>query len=207
MKTKTWTIIGAGGLVNDIIDAIASRGEGTECIVLNMDINKEILEKVPAQVKVIELREFSPSTDFYVFGFVDPNKQSLIDDLRQFHLEYANLVHRHAYVPENVKMGKGNYIGPGAVLATYVELGNFNYINRSASIGHDSRILDFNEFGPGCTVAGKCHIGRYNHLYSGCVVINNIRLGDGITIGAGGVVIRDILQAGTYAGVPARELI
>jgi serine acetyltransferase len=80
-----------------------------------------------------------------------------------------------------------------------------SYVNRAASIGHDTKILDFNEIGHGCTVAGKCNIGNRNHLYSGCVVINNVRMGDEITVGAGGVVLKDILEAGTYVGVPARK--
>jgi sugar O-acyltransferase (sialic acid O-acetyltransferase NeuD family) len=205
MRTNTWTIFGAGELIYDIIDAVASRGQRVEYIVLNMDINRSLLERIPEEIKIIRLDEFYPSTDYYFFGFVDPNKRPLLAGLKQYNLKYANLIHGHSYVPENVKMGEGNYVGAGVVVATYVELGNFNFVNRAASIGHDTKILDFNEIGPGCTIAGRCNIGNRNRLYSGCVVINNVRMGDEITVGAGGVVLKDILEAGTYVGVPARK--
>jgi sugar O-acyltransferase (sialic acid O-acetyltransferase NeuD family) len=206
LRKPTWTIFGVGNLIGDLIDAIESRHQKADNVVLNMDPDETKMRSIPPTTKIIELNEFKPSTDFYIFGFVDPNKESFLSSLRRYNLRYSNLIHKFSYVPKNVSMGEGNFIGAGVVLATHIKMGDFNYINRSASIGHDTHLLSFNELGPGCTIAGNCEIGCKNHFYSGSVVINNMHIGDNITIGAGGVVIRDILEPGIYTGVPAKKL-
>jgi sugar O-acyltransferase (sialic acid O-acetyltransferase NeuD family) len=206
MKTKTWTLFGAGNLINDIADAVESRDQRTEFLVLNMELDKKVLDKIPRSIKIIHLNDFAPSTDFYVFGFINPNKNPFLENLKRFNLPYSNLIHKFSYVAKTVEMGQGNFIGAGVVLAPRVKLGDFNFVNRSASIGHDAEILHFNHFGPGCTVAGECKIGNRNFLGVRSAIINNVTIKDDITVGAGGIVIKDILESGTYAGVPARKL-
>jgi sugar O-acyltransferase (sialic acid O-acetyltransferase NeuD family) len=206
MKTKTWTIFGAGNLINDIIDAIESRDQRAAVLVLNMELDKKILEKIPRSIKIIHFADFVPSTDFYFFGFRVPNKKPLLESLKKFKLRYANLIHKFSYVAKTVEMGQGNFIGAGVVLAPNVKLGDFNFVNRSVSIGHDTEIFHFNHFGPGCTVAGECKIGNRSFLGTRSALINNVKIGDDVTVGAGGIVIKDILESGTYAGVPARKL-
>jgi sugar O-acyltransferase (sialic acid O-acetyltransferase NeuD family) len=206
MKTETWTIFGAGGLINDFIDAIESNDQHAEYLVLNIELDRKILQKLPASIKTLKLEDFEPATDCYFFGFADPNKLALLESLKKFDLNYENLIHKFSYVPRNVKMGKGNFIGAGVVLATKVQLGDFNYINRSASLGHDTQIAHFNQFGPGCTIAGNCRIGSRNNFYMRSVIVNDLEIRDAIKVGAGGVVTKNILEPGTYAGVPARRL-
>lgn len=205
MKIKTWTILGAGYLINDIIDAIESREQCVKFLVLNMELDKDVLEKIPKSIKIISLDDFVPSTDFYFFGFARADKMPLLARLKKFNLSFANLIHKFSYVPVSVKLGQGNFIGAGAVLATNVQIGDFNFINRSVSIGHDTQILDFNQFGPGCTLAGMCRIGNRNNFYTQSTVINNIKIRDKITVGAGGVVVSDILEPGNYVGVPVKK--
>ena len=45
MKTENWTIFGAGNLINDIIDAIESRDQRVEFLVLNMALDKKVRGK------------------------------------------------------------------------------------------------------------------------------------------------------------------
>ena len=205
MKNKTWTIFGAGELIGDIFDAIDSRGEQAGSVVLNMELERKILDKIPGSVRMIRLEEFTPAADFYFFGFINPNKRPILESLQKYHLSFSNLVHKFSWVPKNVEMGQGNLIGAGVVLASHVKLGNFNFVNRAASIGHDTRIQDYNHFGPGCTVAGNCKIGNRNIFYTRSAVINEIEIKDDVVIGAGGVVVKDILSSGTYIGVPVRK--
>jgi sugar O-acyltransferase (sialic acid O-acetyltransferase NeuD family) len=206
MKTKTWTIFGAGNLINDIADAIESRDQRAEFLVLNMELDKKVREKLSGSIKIQHFNDFAPSTDFYFFGFINPNKKPFLESLKKFKLLYSNLIHKFSYVAKTVEMGQGNFVGAGVVLAPHVKLGDFNFINRSASIGHDAEILDFNHFGPGCTVAGDCKIGNRNFLGTRSALINKVRIKDDITVGAGGIVIKDILESGTYAGVPVGKL-
>lgn len=206
MKIMTWTIFGAGGLIHDINEAIELIGQRIDVLVLDMELDRHFLEKIPSSIKIIKLEDFQPSTDHYLFGFIDPNKKPLLESLNKFNLHYSNLIHKFSYVSKTVKMAQGNYISAGVVLATNVRLGSFNYINRSVSVGHDTELLNFNHLGPGSTVAGNCKIGNNNFLGAGSVMINKLKMKDEITIGAGGVVVKDILDPGTYVGVPVRYL-
>jgi sugar O-acyltransferase (sialic acid O-acetyltransferase NeuD family) len=206
MGTKSWTVFGAGNLINDIHDAIESNKQRLKLIVLNMEVSTELLNKIPSSIKVISIDNFEPSTDYYFFGFINPNKKPLAESLKKYKLTYSNLVHKFSYVSKTVETGQGNFIGPGAVVAPNVKLGDFNYINRLSSIGHDTVVSDCNHFGPGCTVAGRCKIGNKNFFGTGSAVIDGLEIGNEVTIGAGGVVIKSITEKGTYAGVPIRKI-
>ncbi|MGA9048611.1 MAG: hypothetical protein WB588_06415 [Dehalococcoidia bacterium] len=204
MKTKTWTVFGAGHFINDIQDAIESNGQALKAVVLNMELSPDILNKIPHRAELINIDKFRPFTDCYFFGFTNPDKQDYLQSLAKYNLVYANLIHKFSHVARTVTMGQGNFVGAGAVLAPNVRLGNFNFVNRTASIGHDTQIGSFNHFTPGCTVAGMCKIGSRNFFGIRSAIIDNLTLGDGITVGAGGVVVKDTLKPGTYIGVPAR---
>lgn len=206
MRTKTWTVFGAGGFINDIHDAIESKNDKLKFIVLNMELDKKVVAKIPGVIKIISIDDFKPATDFYFFGFLNPNKGPLLEILKVHSLTYANLVHKFSYISKTVQMGQGNFIGAGVVLAPNVRLGNFNYINRTVSIGHDTNIADFNHIGPGSTVAGNCKIGSKIFLGTGSKVIENIKIVDEIIVGAGGVVVKNLLEGGTYVGVPANKI-
>lgn len=206
MKIRTWTIFGAGELIGDIFDAIESRGQQTKSIVLNMELDRKILGKIPSSIPITKLEDFRPTADYYFCGFINYNKRPLLECLQKYNLSFFNLIHKFSYVPRSVEMGQGNYIGAGVVLAANIQLGDFNFVNRAASIGHDTKISSYNHFGPGCTIAGNCRIGNRNCFYTRSSVINNLEIKDDIIIGAGGVVVDNILEAGTYVGVPSRKL-
>jgi len=206
MKCDTWTILGAGNFIYDVIDAIESNGQQIEYIVLNREINRNILDKIPSSVKIIGITNFVPTTDFYFFGFINPQKEPFLESLKQHKLTYPNLIHRFSYVSKTVEMGRGNFVGAGTVTAPNAKLGNFNFMNRGVSVGHDTIISDFNHLGPGCTVAGRCRIGNKNFLGAGSTLIENVEIKDQIIVGAGGVVTQNILEIGTYVGVPVTKL-
>lgn len=206
MTTKTWTIFGAGNNINDINDAIESNYQKLKLIVLNMELDEETLNRIPRAIKIIDVKNFKPSTDCYFFGFVDPNKQPLLEILKKFKLTFPNLIHKFSYVAKTAEMGEGNFVGAGAVIAPNVKLGDFNFVNRSASIGHDTKVSSFNHFGPACTVAGRCKIGNKNLLGAGSTIIDGIEIKDEITIGAGGVITKNIWERGTYVGLPVKKI-
>jgi sugar O-acyltransferase (sialic acid O-acetyltransferase NeuD family) len=206
MSIKTWTAFGTGNFINDIRDAIESNNERLELIVLNMEVSSDRLSRIPASVKVINIEDFRPSTDNYFFGFINPGKEPLLESLKRYRLNYSNLIHKFSYIAGTVKMGEGNYIGAGAVIMPNVRLGNFNYLNRLSSIGHDTVVSDCNHFGPGSIVAGRCKIGNKNFFGMRSTVIDGTEIGNEITIGAGGVVIREVMEKGTYVGVPVKKI-
>jgi hypothetical protein len=49
-------------------------------------------------------------------------------------------------------------------------------------------------------------LGQRVVVGAGATVIDGIRVGDDVVLGAGAVATRDLLEAGTYVGIPARRL-
>ena len=79
-------------------------------------------------------------------------------------------------------------------------------MNTCASVDHDCCLGDYVHVSVGAHVAGTVIIGNSTWIGAGAVVNNNLHITDSCMIGAGAVVINDIVERGTYVGVPARKL-
>lgn len=205
MNKKGWILFGAGHFLHDIIDAIEANNEVVACIVLNQKVDPEILNRIPKDIKVIDIENFKPSNKNYFFGFMNQNKKPLLEKLTKYNLKFANLIHLRAYLAKGVSLGQGNFVGANAVIGPNTKLGNYNIINRLTSIGHDVKIGDLNNFGPGAVVSGRCTLGNNNFLGANSTIIPLTTIKDEITIGAGAVVVDNIDETGTYIGMPARK--
>jgi sugar O-acyltransferase (sialic acid O-acetyltransferase NeuD family) len=207
MKKKAWTLFGAGNFLGEIIENIERNNGAVRLIVLNQAVSKEIEKRIPNNIRIIDLNDFKPSTDLYFFGFMDINKEKLLKALEKHKISFPNLIHPSAQIAKNVQLGQGNYIGPGVVLGCDVKIGNYNVINRCTSIGHDSVIDDLNKTGPAVTICSFCKIGKNNSLGASATIIEKLSIKDNITIGAGAVVVMNLIEKGTYIGVPAKLVI
>ena len=149
--------------------------------------------------------------DGYVVSMGDPELKRRILEYETAkvgsHLQAFNLIHPSVVMrPGYIRLGVGNIIGAGVVLTTDIEIGSHNLINLNCTIGHDVRIGDRNVINPLASVSGGVRIGSGSLIGAGVSILQNRTIGDRVTIGAGAVVTRDITEAGTYVGVPARAL-
>ena len=108
--------------------------------------------------------------------------------------------------PGRVSMEQGCIIFPGCTLTSQIALGRHVHLNVGCSISHDVHIADFCTLSPGVHLAGKVSLAQRVFLGIGAVVIENIHICADAIIGAGSVVVRDIVEAGTYVGVPAKKI-
>lgn len=118
----------------------------------------------------------------------------------------ATFISPDAFVATDAVIGAGAMIYPNATVHARVRLGRGVLVNSNASIGHETEIDDYGTVGPGVSLGGRCRIGAGAYLGIGCSVIEQLRIAPGAMIGAGAVVIKDIDAAGTYVGVPARQV-
>lgn len=206
MKKLTWTLFGVSYFVNDIFDAIEAQNGKVTHIVLNQKIDEKRMNLIPKNIVIEKIDLFKPHSSHYFFGFVNGNKNQFLKSLKKHGIIFSNIIHPRSYVAKNVLLGKGNFIGAGSVIGPCVKIGNFNTINRSSSIGHHVSIGNFNHIGPGATISGRCKIGNKNFFGAGSTSVDGITVHDNIIVGAGGVVIKDLIQQGTYVGVPVSKL-
>ena len=201
---SSWTILGLSNFSYDILDAIESNGDNIECFVKNQEVEKEIVLRVPQNIKILNMSEFSPKTDKYFIGFMDHRKDALLRELSKFELSFDNVIHKDAYVSPYATIGRGNFIGANATIAPKVTLGNFNFINRNCSVGHHTVMGNRNKTGPGVTICSLCKIADKNSFGANCTIIPELKITSGVEVGAGAVVTRDISESGLYVGVPAK---
>ena len=99
---------------------------------------------------------------------------------------YGNFVHRTAIVYKNVKMGKGNVIGP------YCVIGELGFIRDTGKKEGYVEIGDNNRFGCYVNVMtgqeGKTFIGNKNLIMNHVNIGHNVMIGDDCEIGAGSIV-------------------
>lgn len=107
---------------------------------------------------------------------------------------------------DTVEVGLGSVICANCILTCDIRLGNFSQLNLATTIGHDTVTGDFFTTAPGVHVSGKVVTGHRVYLGTNASTVEHIVIHDDVTIGAGACVSKDILESGTYVGVPARKL-
>lgn len=94
----------------------------------------------------------------------------------------------------------------GAVVNPGSTIGKGCIINTCSSVDHDCQIGDYVHISIGAHLAGTVILGKNTWVGAGATISNNIEITSCCMIGAGAVVINDIIEKGTYVGVPARKI-
>ena len=198
IEHKCITIIGASG--HGKVCADIARLSGYEQIQF-LDDDKSL--KYCGEYPVIGTTEDVPSGDLFVaIGNNDIRKKFC----REHHDQLVTLIHPSAVIAKDVRTGKGSVVMADAVINPGSVIGDGVIINTGASVDHDNIIGNFTHIAVGAHTAGTVKIGDEVWLGIGAVVSNNVNICSGCVIGAGAVVIKDIDEAGTYIGVPARMI-
>lgn len=127
--------------------------------------------------------------------------QEMIPDSR-----IVTLVHPSAVIGSHVEIGRGTVVMAGAVLNYGSIIGKGCIVNTCASVDHDCVLGDYVHVAVGSHLCGTVCVGENTWIGAGGTVSNNVSICADCMIGAGAVVVRDISEAGTYVGVPARKI-
>lgn len=117
-----------------------------------------------------------------------------------------NLVSDKTSISTDAEIGVGNIFLDYSLVETDAKIGFGNLINCYAGIFHDVEIGNYNEIMPGAKILGTAKIGNGCRIGTNSSILPGVTIGDNVIIGAGAVVNRDILEPGTYVGVPAKLL-
>lgn len=115
---------------------------------------------------------------------------------------FISLVHQSATIGDNVVIGSGSVVMPGAVINNNTQVGNHCIINTKTSIDHDCILDEYVSVSPGVTLCGNVSINKNTVVGAGSVIINNIKIGSNCIIGAGSVVVKDIEDSSFGFGNP-----
>jgi len=201
---KKLLIIGAGGHGHVIADIAINMKKYSYIAFLDdrdtIKTNIDIIGKVTEAYKYIE--------NYELFVAIGDNhmRENIQCQLKAMGADIPVLIHPSAIIANNVSIGMGTVIMAGVVINWGSIIGKSCIINTSASIDHDNVLEDYVHISPGVHLAGTVTIGKSAWVGIGAIISNNLNICSGCTIGAGAVVVNDIVEPGTYMGVPAKYI-
>ena len=133
-------------------------------------------------------------------------KKKIISKIQNPNVKYASLVDPNVLLCKGSSYGQGCIIYAGTVLALNATLRDHIYISLNCTIGHDTIIDSYSSVFPGVNISGRVIIGEGSVVGTGTKIIQGKNIAPFTITGAGAVVVRDIEEAGTYVGVPARSM-
>lgn len=201
---KKLVIIGAGGHGKVIADMAKLNGY-EEIMFLDDDTNKTMCGLYPIVGTSQDINQYK--NDDVVVGIGNNViRRKITSQLLKEHYNVVTLIHPTAVIDETVQIGKGSIVMANVVINADTIIGVGCIINTSSSVDHDCIIHDFVHVCPGSHIAGSVIIGDNTWIGVGSSIINNLTITNDCMIGAGCVIVKELLESGTYVGVPARRL-
>lgn len=203
---KKLLIIGAGGHGKVVANIAKCLGIYSEIVFLDDNEERQSVQGYPCKGTISDLETEGKESEVFVAIGNAAIREKIFSFVNEKGFKIPTLLHPDAVIGEGVQIGCGTVVMAGVVINADARIGKGAIVNTSSSIDHDCVVEDFTHIAVGAHIAGNVKIGKGCWIGAGAVLNNNLSLTSGVTIGAGAVVIRDIIEAGTYVGVPARKL-
>jgi sugar O-acyltransferase (sialic acid O-acetyltransferase NeuD family) len=118
----------------------------------------------------------------------------------QFRGRLVSLVHRTAFVAQDVPIGEGSVLMANTVVTVGARIGDCVIVNTGATIDHDCLIGDGAHIAPGCHLCGSVEVGVGAFLGVGCLVVPGVRIGRNAFINAGQTITRNVPDGARVRG-------
>lgn len=200
---STLLILGAGGHGRVVADAALLSDAWDRVLASDEDPARCRDALLPGVEAILfdEARELAGPVHVAVGDGADRERLS-----RPFMARLATVTHTRATVSRHARVGAGSFLAAASIVAPGATVGMGAIVNHGAIVDHDCTVGDFTHIAPQAALGGGVRIGARVLLGSGAHVLPGLSVCDGALIGSGAVVCRDIVEPGTYAGVPARRL-
>lgn len=194
-------IIGAGGFGREVYWSLnSSEREGCKFFV-----DDEYF--VGGHEDILPISQFDPNEYEVVIAVGDPLSRQKIAESLPIETKYFTHIHPSVIIlAPGIQIGEGSVICVGTVITTNVILGKHTHLNLQTTIGHDCKIGDYFTTAPGAKISGNCEIGNRVYFGTNASVRQKISICDDVTIGLNAGVVKDIMEPGTYAGVPVKKI-
>ena len=195
-------VIGASGHGKVIADIVQAAGDEVVGY-LDDDLNKQNCGMFPVLGAVCNARKY-PDCKFIIAIGNNAVRKQIAAQLT--FVSWYTAIHPSAVVSPSAVIGEGTVVMPNAVINAEAVVGQHCIINTGAIVEHENQIGNYAHISPRAALAGNVSVGEGTHIGVGVCVKNNLDVCGGCTVGAGAVVVKNIVEPGTYVGVPARRL-
>ena len=198
-------IVGSGSHTRSSINLLLNYFDSDDiCIYDNSFVKdkQEIINSIPL---IGSINDIESSQDIFL-SIGDNNVR------KKYFLQFKNQIirntafHSDSLQEKDIKYGVANQIFAHSYINSQVIIGDNNIINTGAIIEHEAIVGNHNHISIGAKICGRSTIGNKCLIGAGSVIVDKLSICDNVIIGAGAVVIRDINDAGTYVGNPAKRV-
>ncbi|MBL8031750.1 MAG: NeuD/PglB/VioB family sugar acetyltransferase [Candidatus Doudnabacteria bacterium] len=200
---RTLVIIGAGGHGKVVGEIAELSGVYSKIVYLDNDTSIEFCLSYPVVGTTDDWVKY-PNADIFIAVGSNATRQKVSEKIGADRL--ATLIHPTAWVSTHATIGKGSVVMAMAVVGVDAKLGTGCIVNTGATVDHECMLADFVHISPGAHLSGQTVVGKRSWFGVGSSSIQNITVGSDVVIGAGGVVVRDLIEPGTYIGIPAKPV-
>lgn len=191
---------------------IGAGGFGREVRAQILDNNKReditfFVDDIYAKNDILPLGSFDPNEYEAIVAIGDPiSRKNIIDRLPK-KTKFFTFIHKSVMLLDNnIDIGEGSIICAGCILTTNIKLGKHSHLNLNTTVGHDCIIDEYFTTAPNVNISGNCTIGKNVYMGTGVSIKQQINICDNTVFGMNCAVIRNIIESGTYIGIPARRI-
>lgn len=205
MKNKL-LILGAGGHGKVVADIALKMNKWNNIYFLDDDESISEAISIKRVGKLEDSYKMIKEFDFFVAIGNNSDRMKIQSHLEDLGANIPILIHPTAIIGADVKVDIGTVIMAGVVINCCTTIGKGCIVNTNSNIDHDNFIDDYVHISPGSSLGGTVNIGTKTWIGIGSTIINNVSIGKDCIFGAGSVIITDILESGTYVGVPSKKV-
>jgi sugar O-acyltransferase (sialic acid O-acetyltransferase NeuD family) len=155
----------------------------------------------------LPLSQFDPTKHIAMVAVADSKDRYDIVQRLPKETKYFTFIHPSVQIMDNnIEVGEGSFIGANSILTTNIKIGKHALLNRGNHIGHDCIIGDYFSMMPNAVVGGNVTIGDNAYLGSCSNIREKINITSDVLIGMNAAIVKDIIESGTYVGVPAKKI-
>lgn len=197
-------IIGASGHGKVVADIVEKNGDQVMGFLDDNPALSDTFVGFPVLGKTEQYKEYPDAA--YVVAIGNPViREKIVKKLNT--VTWYTAVHPTAVISNlDTSIGEGTVIMANAVVNAGAKIGKHCIINTGAIVEHDNQLADYVHISVGTKLAGTVSVGRSTWIGIGASVSNNLSICADCMIGAGAVVVKEINEAGTYVGVPAKKV-
>jgi len=114
-----------------------------------------LVERDPGADEVLQSQAFAglpdPQADYFIAIGHNGARRRIFDQLVAWGVEPASCIAQNAWIAGDAQLGKGLFIGPGAIIMAGCQIGNNVIVNTASSVDHDCLVGEDSQNTPGVT--------------------------------------------------------
>ncbi len=194
-------IIGAGGFGREVYHHILNDKGAT------FDAKFYVDKQYADGIDTFDLNTIDFHNQYILVAVGNPAARSEIVNRLPKQAKFFTYIHSSVIIlDKTIKIGAGSIICAGTILTTNIKLGKHTHLNLQSTVGHDCVIGDYFTTAPGAKISGNCNIGDRVYFGTNSCVKEKINIVDDCIIGLNAGVVKDLTEAGTYVGTPAKRI-